>query len=60
MTQAPAMPGMLTTEGTGTDWTYHCSGDTSQFAVAVESLGATLVAEDALSLDEIFVARIHN
>ncbi len=60
MTQAPAMPGMLTTEGTGTDWTYHCSGDTSQFAVAVESLGATLVAEDALSLDEIFVARIRN
>lgn len=60
MERAPTLQGMLITQGAGTDWVYHCSGEASQLRAAVESLGATVVAEDSLSLDEIFVSRIHN
>lgn len=58
--QAPAMQGMLTTEGQGTDWIYHCNGESQQLVAAAQSLGATVVADVALSLDEIFVSRIHD
>jgi ABC-2 type transport system ATP-binding protein len=55
---APAMVGTLACEGKGNEWTYICSGDIEQLRRAAEPLGATLVANTSLTLDEIFVTRI--
>ena len=44
--------------GQGAEWTYVCSGEGEQLRRAAEAVGATVVDEAALSLDEIFVSRI--
>ena len=44
--------------GRGNEWTYTCSGESDQLRRAAEALGATVVDDAALSLDEIFVSRI--
>jgi ABC-2 type transport system ATP-binding protein len=56
--RAPSLVGALTVDGGGAEWTYVCSGDIEQLRRAAEALGATVVGEAALSLDEIFVNRI--
>jgi ABC-2 type transport system ATP-binding protein len=56
--QAPSLVGALSVDGAGAEWTYVCSGDGEQLRRAAEALGATVVGEAALSLDEIFVNRI--
>ncbi len=60
MSQAPALVGTLTCEGGGAEWTYVCSGEPAQLRRAAEAIGATVVDDSALSLDEIFVSRIQS
>lgn len=54
----PSLVGTLSFEGQGAEWTYICSGESGQLRRAAEAIGATVVGDDALSLDEIFVSRI--
>ena len=56
--QAPQLVGTLCTTGYGTEWTYVCRGDSEQLHRAAAAIGATVVGDDPLSLDEIFVTRI--
>jgi len=56
--QPPFLVGTLCTEGKGAEWTYFCSGESLQLRNAAEALGATVVDDAGLTLDEIFVSRI--
>lgn len=58
MSQPPALVGTLACEGGGAEWTYVCNGESEQLRRAAEAIGATVVDDSALSLDEIFVSRI--
>ncbi len=58
LTQAPNFVGTLSCDGAGSEWTYVCSGESEQLRLAARALGATVVSEAALSLDEIFVNRV--
>jgi ABC-2 type transport system ATP-binding protein len=55
----PALVGALSFEGHGAEWTYVCAGDSRQLQQAAQALGATVLGDDALTLDEIFVSRVH-
>jgi ABC-2 type transport system ATP-binding protein len=54
----PALIGALSFEGEGADWTYICSGESGQLRRAAEAIGATVMEDAPLSLDEIFVSRV--
>lgn len=54
----PSLVGTLSYEGQGAEWTYICSGESQQLRRAAEAIGATVVGDAALTLDEIFVSRI--
>jgi ABC-2 type transport system ATP-binding protein len=54
----PTLVGSLSSSGSGSEWTYVCGGESSQLRRAAEALGATVVDESALSLDEVFVSRV--
>ncbi len=54
----PSLVGALSFEGQGAEWSYICSGESSQLRRAAEAIGATVVGDDTLTLDEIFVSRI--
>jgi ABC-2 type transport system ATP-binding protein len=54
----PSLVGTLSYTGQGTEWTYICSGEGDQLRRAAEAIGATIVGDSALSLDEIFVSRV--
>ena len=54
----PELIGSLSSTGHGKEWTYVCSGETSQLRNAAEAIGATVVEEASLTLDEIFISRI--
>jgi ABC-2 type transport system ATP-binding protein len=54
----PALVGALSCAGGGEEWTYVCSGESGQLRRAADALGATVVNEASLSLDEVFVSRI--
>lgn len=56
--EPPALIGTLSSAGSGHEWTYVCSGERMQLHRAAEAIGATVVDDAALSLDEIFVSRI--
>lgn len=58
MSKAPSLVGTLTIEGGGSEWTYICSGESGQLRHAAEALGAQVVEETSLTLDEIFVSRV--
>ncbi len=58
VSQPPALVGTLACEGGGAEWTYVCNGESEQLRRAAEAIGATVVDDSALSLDEIFVSRI--
>lgn len=55
---APVLSGALNSSGRGHEWTYVCSGERSDLTVAASSLGATILEDATMSLDEIFVARV--
>lgn len=58
--RAPTLVGTLSFEGRGAEWTYICNGERSQLKHAAEALGATVVGDTTLTLDEIFVSRVLN
>jgi ABC-2 type transport system ATP-binding protein len=55
---APSLVGSLSSSGGGSEWTYVCGGESSQLRRAAEALGATVVEESSLSLDEVFLNRV--
>jgi ABC-2 type transport system ATP-binding protein len=54
----PALVGALSFTGEGAEWTYVCNGESQQLRRAAEAIGATVVGDAALSLDEIFVSHV--
>lgn len=54
----PTLVGTISYAGTGAEWTYVCNGESQQLRRAAEAIGATVVDDTALSLDEIFVTRV--
>ena len=54
----PHLIGTLALEGSGNEWTYVCTGDPEQLRMAAHVIGASVIADEALSLDEIFVTRV--
>jgi ABC-2 type transport system ATP-binding protein len=54
----PSLVGARSFEGHGAEWTYICNGASPQLRRAAEALGATVVGDTALSLDEIFVSHV--
>src|SRR4051794_6513092 len=54
----PSLVGARSFEGHGAEWTYLCNGASVQIRRAAESIGATVVDDTALSLDEIFVSHV--
>jgi ABC-type multidrug transport system ATPase subunit len=55
-TNPPNVPGALRVDGAGREWTVICDAERIHAAALAQSLGATLVEDDAASLDEIFIA----
>jgi ABC-2 type transport system ATP-binding protein len=53
----PALAGALAWDGSGCEWTAVCSGYSKQFQTAAAEVGARIVEQSGLSLDEIFLAR---
>ncbi|HET6422621.1 MAG TPA: ABC transporter ATP-binding protein [Planctomycetaceae bacterium] len=58
--RAPSLVGTLSCVGDGAEWTYICNGESDQLRRAADALGATVVDDAALTLDEIFVSRVLN
>ncbi len=56
--QPPKLVGALSHEGSGSEWSYVCDGEVEQLRRAAEAIGATVVSDMSLSLDEIFVTRV--
>jgi ABC-2 type transport system ATP-binding protein len=54
----PALVGTLSFTGEGAEWSYICAGESQQLRRAAEAIGATVVDDAGLSLDEIFVSRV--
>jgi ABC-2 type transport system ATP-binding protein len=54
----PALVGARSYAGHGVEWTYICNGESPQLRRAAEAIGATVVDDTALSLDEIFVSHV--
>jgi ABC-2 type transport system ATP-binding protein len=55
---APTLPGALAWSGEGREWTCLVNGKKLHLQAAAEALGASIVAEQSPSLEEIFVSRI--
>lgn len=53
----PRMAGALAWDGGGREWTAVCAGQASSLQAAAAELGAQVVAQAGVSLDEIFLAR---
>jgi len=54
---APSLPGALSCEGAGREWTFLCDGAMTELKRAAEQMNAQVVDEAVPSLEEIFVAR---
>jgi ABC-2 type transport system ATP-binding protein len=53
----PRLAGALAWDGSGCEWTAICSGNSNSWQSAAAAIGAQVVEQSALSLDEIFIAR---
>jgi ABC-2 type transport system ATP-binding protein len=53
----PRLTGALAWDGSGREWTAVCSGNSNQWQTAAAAIGAQVVEQSAVSLDEIFIAR---
>jgi len=58
--QPPTLPGVLTWQGAGHEWSAVCRDGSGELASAIEVSGARIVADRVPSLDEIFMARVGN
>ena len=57
--QPPMVDGVLTWEGRGREWTAVMSLPADRARLAVSGLGAEVIEQSALNLDEIFLARVN-
>ena len=57
-TQHPVLPGAISWEGDGREWTIVCNGELDRLKESAGNIGASVVEESAASLEEIFVARV--
>jgi len=53
----PTLPGALAWDGAGREWTAVCAGHTNQLQSAAAAVGAQILEQSPISLDEIFIAR---
>jgi len=53
----PELPGVLSYQGEGREWTVLCNGGLEELRVAAAHAGAQVVEEETPTLDEIFLAR---
>ena len=53
----PELPGALSWQGGGQEWTAVCAASAEETRMAAASLGAQVVNEESPNLDEIFIAR---
>lgn len=53
----PNLPGMLSYQGEGREWTVVCNGGLEELRTAAARAGAQVVEEETPTLDEIFLAR---
>jgi len=56
--QPPALDGVLSWEGRGSLWTAVASGRLEALTLAASAVGAEVVEQKVLSLDEIFLAQV--
>jgi ABC-2 type transport system ATP-binding protein len=56
--QPPSLPGVLSWEGSGHEWTAVANGRLAELASDATAAGARVVEERHLSLDEIFLAQV--
>src|SRR6478672_1279716 len=56
--EAPPLDGVLSWEGRGCHWTAVANGRLDELKLAASALGAEVVEQKALSLDEIFIAQV--
>ncbi len=56
-TNPPPLTGALTWDGGGCEWTTVCTGPARQIQSAAQEMGARIINQLRLSLDEIFLAR---
>jgi ABC-2 type transport system ATP-binding protein len=57
---APSLPGTIQCRGTGREWYCLCNGGIESLKQAAIRLGAEVVAESTVTLDEVFVGRMGN
>lgn len=55
-TAPPKLPGVLSINGSGMEWTAICNGKRDEAVAGAARMGGRLLAEESPSLDEIFVA----
>ena len=53
----PELPGVISWQGTGREWTVLCNGGVEELRAAALKCGAQIVDEGTPTLDEIFLAR---
>jgi ABC-2 type transport system ATP-binding protein len=53
----PNLPGILSCQGEGREWTVLCNGGLEELRAAAKQSGAQVVEEESPTLDEIFLAR---
>ena len=58
LSRPPIIDGVLTWEGGGNEWLAVANGEPDDFALIAAASGANIVARHAMSLDEIFLARV--
>ena len=55
---APSLPGAIHCRGAGREWECLCNGGIESLKQAAMRLGAEVVGESGVSLDEVFVGRV--
>jgi ABC-2 type transport system ATP-binding protein len=53
----PRLAGALAWDGVGREWTAVCSGNSNEWRSAAAAIGAQVIEQSTVSLDEIFIAR---
>ena len=56
--EQPCLPGALSVEGSGREWTVLCNGDLSEVRAKARNLGCEIFEEPPPTLEDIFVARV--
>jgi ABC-2 type transport system ATP-binding protein len=54
----PQLPGALSVEGNGREWTALCNGDLSEVRAKARSMGCEIFEDPSPTLEDIFVARV--